>query len=197
MEKMSEEAIPKESIPNIGCTGGFLPASGLHKRHGKLFQEASYAIPVFAGMLLLAAAAFYLWLFQLQIDFSFKIVTMVILAGGGVCLGAVYNFINFFGQKVEIDPEQKTISIRRRHSNFPIPFAKVEIAAVNLLIPWSDVLGLQVCKSGKPLGFQLNIIWRGKDGKLNRHCLAMHEGQRYLKHLGAKYCETCSFKMLG
>jgi hypothetical protein len=90
------------------------------------------------------------------------------------CAAAPYFVRNRFGQTIIIDPERRTVRIRK--------------STQERTIAWSDIVALQLCTQNEPSrGYQVNLVWKSADGGYERHCLATHEVRRYVLGLARRY----------
>ena len=159
--------------------GGFSPQVGLHRRGRIFYQESSYWHLGIAIPFLLAAVV----VARLPLDTWIKCVWVGFFLSTVACGTAPFFVRNYFGQTIIIDPQSRTIRIKRQ--------------AEETKIAWSDVVALQMCHQGKPFeGYQLNLVWKLPDGTLKRHCLAKHNIKRFIAQLGRSYESALSFKII-
>ncbi len=173
--------LPCEPLDLQTNSRGFLPSIGLHA-HGHLYvQESSYSHFGFFAFMLVAAGALALSPWDAR-SASGAWPLKYVIAGGmvwaGLCGFAPYWVRNAFGQKIIVDPVKRMWTIRRRSSE--------------RVVPWNDVLGLQICRqvvssTSKLNGYQLNLVWRDASGKIQRHCLFKHALRAFVRSLGNRY----------
>ena len=173
--------LPREPLDIQTNNRGFLPPVGLHAR-GKLYvQESSYSHFGLFAVLLVAAGAlvFSTWDAETPCEeWPLKFLIAGGLVWAGICGVGPYWVRNAFGQTILVDPVKRTWTIRRRSSD--------------QVLPWKDVLGLQICRqiaspSSKLNGYQLNLVWRDASGAIQRHCLLKHALRSFVRSLGNRY----------
>ena len=173
--------LPREPLDIQTNSRGFLPPVGLHARGRLYVQESSYShFGLFAVLLVAAGAlAFSTWDAEAPCgEWPLKGLIAGGLVWAGICSVAPYWVRNAFGQKILVDPVKHTWTIRRRSSE--------------QVVPWADILGLQICRQVVPPtsqlnGYQLNLVWRDVAGAIQRHCLLKHAHRSFVRSLGNRY----------
>ena len=171
--------IPHEPMKLDYVNTGFLPEVGLHRRGRVIYQGSSYWHLWLSSPFLFAAVA----ITFLPLESYTRWVWSGFCVFTGIC-GTVSFFIrNHFGQAVIIDSQSRTVCIKKQTKK--------------KTIAWSDVVGLQMCRQGKPLdGYQLNLIWRRPGGTLERHCLTNHVTKRFVVRLARSYESALPFYVI-
>ncbi len=170
--------IPHGPMPLGYSLGGFLPQVGIHRRGGVFCQESSrshlwMAVPfLVAGLVVsfLALSPYPKWVFAGFLFFT------------GACGAAPYFVRNRFGQTIIVDPERRTLCIKK--------------SAEEKTVAWSDVVALQLCRQDRPSrNYQVNLVWKSAHGAYERHCLATHEVKRYVLQLARCYEALLSLRL--
>jgi hypothetical protein len=173
-----ETDIPHGPLPLGYTLGGLLPQVGLHHRGGAFYQQSSYWHLCLAGIFLVPAIVFTF----LPLDTYPKWVFVGFFLFTAACGAAPYFVRNGVGQTIIVDAERRTLRIRKSGNE--------------KTIPWSDLVALQLCRQEKPSSaYQLNLVWKCADGTFARHCLAMHQVQRYVLGLARSYESLLSMRL--
>jgi hypothetical protein len=175
---MGEAGIPRGPIQLGYSLGGLLPHLGLHRRGRAYYQESSYWHLVLALPFLIAAAV----LMFLPLGKYTKTVWVAFFLFMVACAVAPYFARNRFGETIIVDLERQNLRIRLRERE--------------KTIPRSDVVALQLCLQEQPSKcYQLNLVWRGAGGGLERHCLVLHSAKHYVLALARRYESLLALKL--
>src|SRR5688572_24243174 len=120
----------------------------LHRRGNRFVHESSYSLLVLAvlelvGSMVVAGSEGS----ETTIgDLPLKDVIATALGVGAIFPLAAFFLRNFFGQTVTFDRREKTVRVRSREGN--------------VVIPWEDVVWLEVSAKRMFRRCQLNLVWR-------------------------------------
>ena len=196
-----DKAIPAKPLELNYSNTGFLPHVGLYRKGEVFVQESSRVHFWFLGVMsaLAVGALFLPWNKPALLGLQVRHVVAIGCLWGGICGLAPYFIRNRYAQVVTIDPAQKTIRIQQRGLTLAMPMVagNITIPEMDVLIPWSELLALQICYQGgaEYPGYQLNLV-RKHDGDIERHCLLQHAIRAYVAGLAAKYQKAFGFRIV-
>jgi hypothetical protein len=170
--------IPHGAMPLGYSLGGFLPQVGMHRRAGVYYQESSRSHLWLAAPFLVAGVV----VTFLPLSPYTKSVFAGFLFVTAACAAAPYLVRDRSGQTIIVDPERRTVCIKR--------------PAEERIIAWSDIVALQLCRQDKPSrNYQVNLVWKSAGGAYERHCLVTHEVKRYVLGLARRYESLLSLRL--
>ena len=172
--------IDKSPVRSNAKSMGWFPDVGLHSRGGVTVQESSYAMLWFAMFLFSAAIAccFIPWEERSFLGRGPKVIYFIAggLAWGGICTVGMYVIRNAIGERITIDSEAATVTIKSRDGDSEFPL--------------SNLIGIQICGDACT-GYQSNLVYSTPSGEIVRHCLHCHISKWHCERLAVQYRSRC------
>jgi hypothetical protein len=215
--------VPVKPIPTSLIGSGFVREFALHRHGKKYIQETSYSyVLIHQCPIVLALAApiaadlFVVWL----IPGLFGVAPIHIFIGGSI-FGLILPFVIWeivwhwrAEKRVIVDPLGGTVTIRRvqaeatahslveqirkfHRTGRPIkPSDQIPKPQTDLVIGWSDIVGIQISGAAKTKSYQANLVYKKPDGEFGRTCLASHQKKPQVLSLAGEYFDEFQFKTI-
>ncbi len=185
MHPISE--IPQEALDLHYNSGGFLPDVGLYRRGDMFYQETSHSHRWLFSIMVVGAliVALLPWHTRAVLgELKYWVAGMLVF--GGLCDIAGGLIRSGVTHHVSIDTKNKTVAILGE--------------GFDRKLSWEQIIGLQICRQIVPEnsemnGYQLNLVWKEADGRVQRRCLVKHSIRAFVFRLGRRYKSLFGFAL--